>query len=1342
MTVLLKRNSSLIAKLALTLLIVASSVFVTSTSADAISVSSSANPAWPNKCGIKIGLLIDRSNSISSGDGATLKTAAKGFVDALAGTSSQIAVAQFRKTATQTLGLTSVFDAAGQTTVKNTIDGYTFGTSDSSGSTNWEAAFYSQQSVSADVVIILTDGNPTQRNIDGSGGNGSSDGSDFNIDAGITRANELKAQGKRVVAVGIGNDVDSTNLAAVSGPTLNDDYFTSSFATLNTKLTQIASTICGGTVTVQKQVKNSDGSYTATNGWDYTATNAVNNSKTTAGSGTAEFKFENAPKTTTITETLKAGYVLESISCTKNGQATGSVQGLGVTLTVNANDIISCIYKNKPTTGKVIVTKQVKNSDGSYTATNGWDYTATNAVDNSKTTAGSGTAQFEYEVTPKATTITETVKAGYSVESVTCLNGNQTVATSSNASVNLTVPTDGTINCYFKNKQDSANLTIKKVATGGSATFGFTSNTVLGNFNLDGNTQTSTVAIPVGSFNVTETALSGWSLDSASCTGTNATKNGSQLSFTSTKDADIVCTFTNSRDTANVTVTKKTIGGDGEFSFETTVPTLGNFNLTTVGGTKSTPVAVVPTGTYDIKEVVPANWNLTDITCVGNNSGSLLGTKATIVVTKGANITCTFTNTRQTASLTVIKKSVGGDDTFGFTSTSNLGDFSLTTVGGTKSTSATQIPVGSSFEISENVKSGWTLTDITCTGNTSGIISGRKVTITPAVSQNIVCTFTNTRDTGSLTVVKNASGANGTFGFESNTPLGNFSLTTVLGTASTQTISVPTGNYSLAEVVPAGWALSSKSCTDSVLNANGPVTSSNASGFTISVTKGSNITCTFNNTRDAGTIQIIKKTTNEDGTFTFTSNTPLGSFEIETGEGTGQTATVSAPTGSYEISESSKEGWSLDSISCTGGEALVDETSVTVSVTKGAVVTCTFTNSLDTGTITVIKNVVSAGGVSDGTFDFYSNPDVFGADGGFTLETEEGTASTKTVEVPAGYYNIGESVPDGWTLTSQDCTGTDASEDGGLYFKLEKGADVVCTFTNTRDTGDITIVKEVNEAGGVTDGTFNFTSDIPGLAKYQITTQGGSGASDALTVPTGSYNIDEIVPQGWSLDSVSCIDQNADDEVVIIDGPIKAKAASASAEVTAGSDFVCTFTNTRETLTLQVVENAIGGDDTFPFTLTTSEEAPLEELGGPVSPEALSDLAAFNLVTVAGTKSTAVITIPTGTYDLSQTNPTGWTLTNISCVGATNPIVSSPKVSFTGTSGQAIVCTFVNTKTQVQGTVVTRPTDTIVPPVVKGISVGSLPTTGATTQALLAIVVSLLASGGIFFAASRKRKAL
>lgn len=212
------------------------------------------NPATAQKCGIRVGLLMDLSNSISASQLTTYKNSTKAFVDALEGTPSSVALWTFASQspasgdANINRPLTSVADATGANQVKGWIDGLAL-PGGAAGGTNWDAGLWNvAQGADVDVLLVLTDGSPTQSGITSTSGPGN--WSNFRVvEEGVFSANAVKDKGTAVIAVGVGN-VQANNLQAISGP---DDYhLIADWSGLQAKLVDLAQGNCKGAISLHK----------------------------------------------------------------------------------------------------------------------------------------------------------------------------------------------------------------------------------------------------------------------------------------------------------------------------------------------------------------------------------------------------------------------------------------------------------------------------------------------------------------------------------------------------------------------------------------------------------------------------------------------------------------------------------------------------------------------------------------------------------------------------------------------------------------------------------------------------------------------------------------------------------------------------------------------------------------------------------------------------------------------------------------------------------------------------------------------------------------------------------
>ena len=243
------------------------------------------------------------------------------------------------------------------------------------------------------------------------------------------------------------------------------------------------------------------------------------------------------------------------------------------------------------------------------------------------------------------------------------------------------------------------------------------------------------------------------------------------------------------------------------------MPDDGDLITNTIRGT-------LPVGSYVLTETVPAGWNTAvDIHCQGNSRPAGAGDNVLFVdVGPGDDVVCTFGN-RKLATLTVVKKTVGGDGAFGFNfyDLGFLSDvFTLTTQSGTAQRVLSDLTT-QGFEIEENVPAGWTLTDAQCSGvtNDDWVRDGNSLKPFLSPGDNATCTFTNTKSVN-LTIVKKTVGGDATFDFGS-TPNSDFdipvfSLTTQGGTAQQTLSDLHPGFYELSETMPQGWAWSNAVC--------------------------------------------------------------------------------------------------------------------------------------------------------------------------------------------------------------------------------------------------------------------------------------------------------------------------------------------------------------------------------------------------------------------------------------------------------------------------------------------------------------------------------------------------
>ncbi len=182
--------------------------------------------------------------------------------------------------------------------------------------------------------------------------------------------------------------------------------------------------------------------------------------------------------------------------------------------------------------------------------------------------------------------------------------------------------------------------------------------------------------------------------------------------------------------------------------------------------------------------------------------------------------------------------------------------------------------------------------------------------------------------------------------------------------------------------------------------------------------------------------------------------------------------------------------------------------------------------------------------------------------------------------------------------------------------------------------GTIVVVKETLPDGDPTQ--FTFSGDVSG-------TIGDGGQLSAQLAP-GNYAVSETVPSGWDLTSAVCSDGSPDD-----------------INLDAGETVTCTFTNTKRGGVTIIKETDPGNaPDLFDFTST------------------LPFLPSVQLR--SGDSFTNGDLLP-GTYTVTETVPSGWELTAITCNDDNSTgDTGTGQVTINVEPGEVFSCTFTNTE--------------------------------------------------------------
>ena len=244
--------------------VIASSLVVGSAGAAQANTSTvppATNPAMADRCDIDLAIQLDYSTSMTNAQLTAQETAVKDLATALQGYPVRIALFHFGSnspidgTAANTpLLLTSVQTQAGVDAIHAKLDAFS---RSGTNYTNWQAAFDTVRGTgeSYDMLALVTDGNPTRINhpsmIQDTADNPVNQAI---VDGGVTAANQLKAEGTRIVGVAVTDNLGGTGSNAyqamlrqipqVSGPVEGSDYYLGGLASLQQTLLDLVNANC------------------------------------------------------------------------------------------------------------------------------------------------------------------------------------------------------------------------------------------------------------------------------------------------------------------------------------------------------------------------------------------------------------------------------------------------------------------------------------------------------------------------------------------------------------------------------------------------------------------------------------------------------------------------------------------------------------------------------------------------------------------------------------------------------------------------------------------------------------------------------------------------------------------------------------------------------------------------------------------------------------------------------------------------------------------------------------------------------------------------------------------
>lgn len=936
------------------------------------------NPGLPQACGLDIALVIDTSGSISSSEMSQIKNAMTAFTSALEDTPTQFSVTKFDTTASVIQSFTSDI-AVVNNKITNTIP------TQGNGYTNWEDGLNKAQGTFdprneiPNLIIFASDGNPNRV---GSGGTSANEATA--VSAAVTVANSIKYGGTRILAIGVGSDLDKDNMKAISGPNadtgniLTSDVITTNFNTLAQALKNFAIEMCGGTITVNKVIEDPDRPANeppvSKAGWEF---NISGQTKITDSNGETDAVGVDEGTNHSVSEvnlSAHPDYSFVTASCKKGNTSLGTLNGTSVqNISVGHNDIVGCTFTNKLNRTDISVKKDADkttvNSGGTLTYTITVKNNSANLARNviAKDTLPAGFVVTS--VTPGSGSCSSTTQpniqcelgdlAGNATETITIVG---TLTTNVNSVTNNVKVTTDTPETNYNNNEDNETTNVvnagdikvvkyedsnkNQVKDAGEVFLSGWTMTLYNGATCEGapvgnsqstnaNGETTFTGLLPGQYSVKETMQSGYHNSTPLCqTATVVSGQTSTVIFGNYKLGQVtVCKYDDKNGDGLTTGDTKLSGW--------TINLVGPSNYAKSVVTSENGCATFDNldyGTYTYSENLQSGW-------IETNSEK----DHTVTVGVGSLIHNVELTNFKLGSISGYKWNDLDGDGEREEGEPGMGDWTIKLFKGDEELQTKQTGTdgaytfdglqAGSYRVCEVQQAGWTQTWPLNNGCHNITIESGSVFST--------ATFGNVRK-GSISIVKNTLGGEGIFTFETTMVEGNVTLTTEGNTATRQFSDLLAGSYTIKELGTTGWDLTNLVCVDPDQGTSVNLTTGEA---TIDLDAGENIVCTYTNTK-RGSITVTK-VVGDESTWNFTLNdmsTPsaLGNGESHKFE--------NLKPGSYTLTEEASDDYHT-SITCRN--EVPGQNGYVINLVAGEEVSCVVTNTLKTADVSVVKSANS-----------------------------------------------------------------------------------------------------------------------------------------------------------------------------------------------------------------------------------------------------------------------------------------------------------------------------------------------------------------------------------------------
>lgn len=821
--------------------------------------------------------------------------------------------------------------------------------------------------------------------------------------------------------------------------------------------TNFYNSLATGTIIVHKDVQGPNGEDITDTSHSFTVKLDGSNPQTFTDGGTVT--YSNVPSGThTITEdTPLAGYTLDNIT------PDSDIGTAGAQITVHPGQTTNVYVVNRQQQATLIVTKIVINDNGGTKIVSDFPL----FIDQTQVTSGQTN-----NVNPGTYTVSETSQTGYA----------STIGGDCNSSGQVTLALGENKTCTITNDDVAPILTLVKNVVndnGGQAT--------QDDFKVYINGQLSSWGahiLSAGNYTISEDTVSGYTPtswggdcedhgkitlnigDEKTCTITNDDEPGK---ISGKKFHDLNSNHT--RDTGEPGLPDWTITLDKQHDINPPVCTggdvVGELCVKTTNSHGNYAFYSLEPGTYIVSEVLQPGWTQTRPNAIYGGQGRQADGTYILTIGSGDKIDDRDFGNRGDLSITACKfeDSNGMEEGGNFTPV-NGWNFTLNggnpqNTGDSNCTTFEDLTPGE-YTVSElPLPDGWFIAD--------GSAGSKLVTLT---SQDKTVNFHNFRQ-GEISGIKwNDEDGNGEqdcedesnesceFGLEGWTIFLDKDDNGVLDEGEDFTETDEDGSYSFDDLDPGtyrvceelqnGWSQTFPK--NSELNKCHPVTvSSDEHEEDID----------FGN-QGRATITVHKRVDNDGDGQVDEENATDWTWDID-GSGNFQTGSTEAvAAGDYTVSEDQKEGFHVTLVSCNNGQSYEPSEIIDVSVEPGENLLCAFTNTRDTGSITIIKNLDANG---DG--DALDEGDVRNAQG-WTYDIAGGDqdnpmGGSKTLA--AGSYTISEDQKAGHQLLGWSCSNEQTGTTNSIEINVTNSSEISCTFTNQSLPPVLSLTKSNDKLG-------------------------------------------------------------------------------------------------------------------------------------------------------------------------------------------------------------------------------------------------------------------------------------